>query len=86
MNKLLEVKKIQKTVINNKKLPKKFRVNNELIEIDYYFRTKIEELSDEEAIELLKISLLSLENQVLFLQTPVLILQIKILILPTLLS
>jgi transposase len=76
MKKLLEAKEIQKAVINNKNLPKKFRVNHELIEIDYYFITKLEELSDEEAIELLKISLPSLENQVLFLQTPVLILQI----------
>jgi len=59
MRKLKEAKEIQKAIINNKKLPKKFRVNNELIEIDYSFRTKLEELSDEEAIELLKASLIN---------------------------
>jgi transposase len=59
MRKLKEAKEIQKAVIKNKKLPKKFRVNNELIEIDYSFRTKLEELSDEEAIELLKASLIN---------------------------
>ena len=59
MKKLQEAKEIQKVVENKKKLPKKFRVNNELIEIDYSFRTKLEELSDEEAIELLKASLIN---------------------------
>ena len=59
MRKLQEAKEVQKAVINKKKLPKRFRVNNELIEIDYSFRTKLEELSDEEAIELLKASLIN---------------------------
>jgi len=58
MKKLQEAKEIQKVVENKKKLPKKFRVNNELIEIDYSFRTKLFELSDEEAIEFLKASLI----------------------------
>jgi len=59
VKKLQEARDIQKAVINNKKLPKKFRVNNTLIEINYSFRTKLEELSDEEAIELLKASLIN---------------------------
>ena len=59
MRKLQEAKEVQKAVINKKKLPKRFRVNNELIEIDYSFRTKLEELSDEEAIQLLKASLIN---------------------------
>lgn len=59
IKKLQEAKEVQKAVINKKKLPKKFRVNNELIEIDYSFRTKLEELSDKEAIELLKASLIN---------------------------
>ena len=59
VRKLEEAKEIQKAFKSNKKLPKKFRVNNELIEIDYSFRTKLEELSDEEAIELLKASLIN---------------------------
>jgi len=58
MKKLQEAKEIKKVVENKKKLPKKFRVNNELIEIDYSFRTKLFELSDEEAIEFLKASLI----------------------------
>jgi transposase len=59
MRKLKEAKEIQKAVVNKKKLPKKFRINNELIEIDYSFKTKLEELSDDEAIELLKASLIN---------------------------
>ena len=59
LKKLQEAKEIQEVIIKNKKLPKKFRVNNELIEIDYSFRTKLEELSDEEAIELLKSSIIN---------------------------
>src|SRR5450759_2477001 len=51
LKKLQEAKEIQEVITKNKKLPKKFRINNELIEIDYSFRTKLEELSDEEAIE-----------------------------------
>ena len=59
LRKLQEAKEIQEVIVKNKKLPKKFRVNNELIEIDYSFRTKLEELSDEEAIELLKKSIIN---------------------------
>ncbi|AGF96139.1 Mobile element protein [Methanosarcina mazei Tuc01] len=40
MRKLKEAKEIQKAVVNKKKLPKKFRINNELIEIDYSFRRR----------------------------------------------
>lgn len=59
LKKLQEAKEIQEVITKNKKLPKKFRINNELIEIDYSFRTKLEELSDEEAIELLKSSIIN---------------------------
>jgi transposase len=59
LKKLQEAKEIQEVIVKNKKLPKKFRINNELIEIDYSFRTKLEELSDEEAIELLKSSIIN---------------------------
>ena len=54
-----EAKEIQEIIVKNKKLPKKFRINNELIEIDYSFKTKLEELSDDEAIELLKSSIIN---------------------------
>ena len=59
LKKLQEAKEIQEVITKNKKLPKKFRINNELIEIDYSFRTKLEKLSDEEAIELLKSSIIN---------------------------
>jgi transposase len=59
LKKLQEAKEIQEIIVKNKKLPKKFRINNELIVIDYSFRTKLEELSDEEAIELLKSSIIN---------------------------
>jgi len=35
MRKLQEAKEVQKAVISKKKLPKRFRVNNELIEIHW---------------------------------------------------
>ncbi|AKB36024.1 Mobile element protein [Methanosarcina siciliae C2J] len=44
LKKLQEAKEIQEIIVKNKKLPKKFRINNELIEIDYSFKTKLEEL------------------------------------------
>ena len=59
LKKLQEAKEIQEIIVKNKKLPKKFRINNELIEIDYSFRTKLEELSEQEAIELLKSSIIN---------------------------
>lgn len=59
LKKLQEAKEIQEIIAKNKKLPKKFRINNELIEIDYSFKTKLEELSEEEAIELLKSSIIN---------------------------
>jgi transposase len=59
LKKLKEAKEIHEIIVKNKKLPKKFRINNELIEIDYSFRTKLEELSDDEAIELLKSSVIN---------------------------
>lgn len=59
LKKLQEAKEIQEIIVKNKKLPKKFRINNELIEIDYSFKTKLEELSDDEAIELLKSSIIN---------------------------
>lgn len=46
LKKLQEAKEIQEIIVKNKKLPKKFRINNELIEIDYSFKTKLEELSE----------------------------------------
>ena len=50
LKKLQEAKEIQEVIAKNKKLPKKFRINNELIEIDYSFRTKLEELRNDKNI------------------------------------
>lgn len=54
VKKLQEAKEIQKAIESKKELPKRFRVNNELIEINYSFTTKLDEMSEEEAIEFLK--------------------------------
>jgi len=51
---LEEAKEIQKSIENNKKLPKKFRINNKLINVRYSYQTKLVEISDQEALEILK--------------------------------
>ena len=51
---LEEAKEIQKSIENNKKLPRKFRINNKLIDVRYSYQTKLVEMSDQEALELLK--------------------------------
>ncbi len=37
MQKLKEAKEIQKSIDNNKQLPKKFRINNVLIDVAYFY-------------------------------------------------
>jgi len=54
LQKLKEAKEIQKSIDNKKQLPKKFRINNVLIDVDYSYQTKLEELSDDEALKLLE--------------------------------
>jgi transposase len=51
---LEEAKEVQKSIENNKKLPKKFRINNKLIDVRYSYQTKLVEMSDQEALELLR--------------------------------
>lgn len=51
---LEEAKEIQKSIEKNKKLPKKFRINNKLIDIQYSYQTKLIKMSEKEAFELLK--------------------------------
>jgi transposase len=51
---LEEAKEIQKSIENNKKLPKKFRINNKLIDVRYSYQTKLVEMGDQEALELLR--------------------------------
>jgi transposase len=54
MRKLKEAKDIQKSIEKNKKLPKKFRINNVLVDVVYSLQTKLVELDEEEAIKLLE--------------------------------
>ncbi len=54
LQKLKEAKEIQKSIDNKKQLPKKFRINNVLIDISYSYQTKLKELSEEEAMNLLE--------------------------------
>lgn len=51
---LEEAKEIQKSIEKNKKLPKKFRINNKLIDIRYSYQTKLVKMSEEEAFEFLR--------------------------------
>lgn len=54
LQKLQEAKEIQNSIDNNRQLPMKFRINNVLIDIAYSYQTKLGELSDEEALELVE--------------------------------
>jgi len=47
------LRQIQEAKANRKKLPKRFRVNNLLIDVEYSVQTKLVELSDDEAVKLL---------------------------------
>lgn len=54
MRKYMEAKEIQESIDKNRKLPKKFRIDNELVDVTYTYQTKLKELSEEEAIKLVK--------------------------------
>ena len=49
-----EAKAIQESIDKNKSLPKRFRINNVLVDVDYSIQTKLIELSEEDAISLLE--------------------------------
>jgi len=49
-----EAKELQAAIDKKKKIPKRFRVNNELIDVTYSFQTKLVKLSEDEAIKLLE--------------------------------
>jgi transposase len=59
LRKLQEAKEIQQSIDNKKQLPKKFRINNELIDISYSYQTKLTELSEEEAFKLLEAAVIT---------------------------
>jgi len=54
LRKLQEAKEIQNSIDKNRQLPKKFRINNVLIDVTYSYQTKLEELSEEEALKLVE--------------------------------
>jgi len=54
LQKLKEAKEITKSIDNKKQLPKKYRINNVLIDVSYSYQTKLEELSEDEALKLLE--------------------------------
>jgi transposase len=54
LRKLQEAKEIQNSIDKDKQLPKKFRINNVLIDVTYSYQTKLEEFSEEEALKLVE--------------------------------
>lgn len=51
---LSEAEEIQKSIENHRGLPKRYRINNPLIDCEYSYQTKLASLSDEEARAILK--------------------------------
>ena len=49
LRKFEEAREIQSCLDKNKPLPKKFRINNELVDVTYTYQTKLKELGEEEA-------------------------------------
>ncbi len=49
-----EAEKIQQSIDNNRKLPKRYRINNPLVECEYSYQTKLASLSESEAKAILK--------------------------------
>jgi transposase len=48
-----QARAIQDSIENNRGLPRRYRINNVLVDIEYSFQTKLDELSEEEALRLL---------------------------------
>ncbi len=51
---LQDAKLIQHSIEKNKKLPKKFRINNALVDVMYSYQTKLSEMNEKDAFELVK--------------------------------
>jgi len=49
-----EAKQIQDSLNKNNGLPKKFRINNKLVDVTYSYQTKLGEISEKEALELVE--------------------------------
>jgi transposase len=54
LRKYEEAVAIQKSIDNKKGLPKRFTINNELVDIKYFYQTKLNELPKEEALKLVR--------------------------------
>ncbi|WP_342306350.1 transposase [Methanolobus sp. ZRKC5] len=54
MRQLQEAKAIQESIDKNKKLPKRFRINNALVDVSYSLQTKLMQINEQGAIELLE--------------------------------
>lgn len=52
IRKLEEAKEIQSSIDNNRQLPRKFCIKNPLIDVVYSYQTKLQELTEEEALKL----------------------------------
>jgi transposase len=49
-----EAKEIQESIENNRKLPKKYMINNPLIDMKFSIQTKLPSLNEEQALEIVK--------------------------------
>jgi len=54
LRQIKEAKAIQESIDKHKKLPKRFRINNFLIDVDYSIQTKLVEITEEEAVKMLE--------------------------------
>ena len=54
MRQIKEAKDIQESIDKNKKLPKRFQINNLLVDVDYSIQTKLVELTEDDAVKLLE--------------------------------
>jgi transposase len=53
LRKLEEAKRIQRSLDNKRGLPKEFQINNPLVEVKYWYQTKLQEMDEEEALSYL---------------------------------
>ncbi len=54
LRQIKEAKAIQESIDKHKKLPKRFRINNFLIDVDYSIQTKLVEITEDEAVKMLE--------------------------------
>ena len=54
MRQIKEATDIQESINKNKTLPKRFQINNLLVDVDYSIQTKLVELTEDDAVKFLK--------------------------------